>query len=110
MKRPDNSTQEQWIKKIDEELLGMWNTIGITYFFHGIYTGDKTSELLYVKDKESKIYKYTIQLEGKDEDVILSIAFNNRIICIYKISEIAIHPKHRLILIDSLGNEINFSS
>jgi uncharacterized protein YuzE len=110
MKRSTNETQEEWIKKVDEALFGIWNTAGFTYSFHGIYAGDQTSELLYIKDKESKIYKYTIDLEGKEENVILSITFNNKVICIYKISEIEIHPRRKLVLIDSLGNEIKFFS
>jgi hypothetical protein len=111
MNRLTSDTQEDWIKKIDKELFGIWNTVGFTYFFHGIYAGDQTSELLYTRDKESKIYKYAIHLEGKEEQVVLSIAFNNRIICIYKVAAIEIDQKHRkLTLIDSLGNEIHFFS
>jgi hypothetical protein len=36
MKRSTNETQEEWIKKVDEALFGIWNTAGFTYFFHGI--------------------------------------------------------------------------
>lgn len=111
MKRPDSQSKQKWIEIIDKGLLGVWNTRGISYFFTGKYIGDKTATLIFTKDKTSVDYHYKIDLEGANEDVILSIIHQEKVISIYKIVDIVIHQKQKeLTLVDSLGKEIHFIS
>ncbi len=80
-------------------------------FFTGKYIGDKTATLIFTKDKTSVDYHYKIDLEGANEDVILSIIHQEKVISIYKIVDIVIHQKQKeLTLVDSLGKEIHFIS
>jgi hypothetical protein len=111
MKRLHNQSQQEWIDYVDKSLFGLWNTYGFSYFFTGIYIGDKTSTLTFAKGEKATDYTYTIHLEGDDEDVILTATFKCKIICVYIIKELLIFPKpKKLILADTIGKLITFIS